>query len=126
MFRMEVFSSRIRAPEAKIAGIETITVVPCIPRITDSCILKSLMKFRTFSACRLSRPLASALAALLAAPLANAAVYYWDSDSTTAGFGNVAGKPTITVNNSSDTIAAVVAGTAGMTKAIRPMDCERV
>ena len=198
MFRMEVFSSRIRATEAKIAGIETITAVPSIPRITDSCILKSLMKFHAFPAARISLPLASALAALLAAPLANAAVYYWDSDSTTAGFGNVAGTwgtsafwntladgtgatanttitsgdavnfgtstlglgstaatigivaggvttnsisfgsaqsnavtlssgggiitlagttPTITVNNSSDTIAAVVAGTAGMTKA---------
>ena len=61
MFRMEVFSSRIRATEAKIAGIETITAVPSIPRITDSCILKPLMKFRAFPAARISLPLASDL-----------------------------------------------------------------
>jgi len=47
---------------------------------------------RIFSAARLSFPLASALVALLAAPVAKAATYYWDQNTAaTAGFGAAGG-----------------------------------
>jgi autotransporter-associated beta strand protein len=49
------------------------------------------MKRRLFSTSRLSFPLASALAALLAALPAPAATYYWDNNGTTAGFGTASG-----------------------------------
>jgi autotransporter-associated beta strand protein len=49
------------------------------------------MKTRILNTARLSLPLASALAALLAAPAASAATYYWDTDGTTAGYGSTAG-----------------------------------
>ena len=50
-----------------------------------------IMKTRILSTARLSFPLASAIAALLAAPAASAATYYWDTDGTTAGYGSTAG-----------------------------------
>jgi hypothetical protein len=49
------------------------------------------MKPSILSISRLSFSLATALAALLATPFASAAVYYWDSDGTTAGFGSTTG-----------------------------------
>ena len=49
------------------------------------------MKLPILSAARLSLPLASALAALLAAPAARATDLYWDIDDATAGAGGVAG-----------------------------------
>ncbi len=48
------------------------------------------MTARILSLARLSLPLASAIAALLA-PQAQATDYWWDSDGTTAGFGNTTG-----------------------------------
>ena len=53
-----------------------------------------MKQHRILATARLSFPLASALAALfahLAAPTAQATTYYWDTDSTTNGFGNTAG-----------------------------------
>ena len=49
------------------------------------------MKPRLLSIARLSFPLASAIAALLATPAAHAAIYYWDGNNGTAGFGTAAG-----------------------------------
>lgn len=50
------------------------------------------MKTRILNTARLSLPLASAIAALLAAPTASAATYYyWDNNGATAGFGTAAG-----------------------------------
>ncbi|MEI6175267.1 MAG: autotransporter-associated beta strand repeat-containing protein [Verrucomicrobiota bacterium] len=49
------------------------------------------MKLRVRPIARLSFPLASAIAAMLAAPFANAFTYYWDNNSTTAGFGTALG-----------------------------------
>jgi hypothetical protein len=46
---------------------------------------------RILSALRLSFPLASAIAALLAAQPAFALTYYWDNNGTTAGFGTATG-----------------------------------
>ncbi len=48
------------------------------------------MKLPILSAARLSLPLASALAALLAAPAARATDLYWDIDDATAGAGGAA------------------------------------
>ncbi|MCX6879523.1 MAG: autotransporter-associated beta strand repeat-containing protein [Verrucomicrobia bacterium] len=44
---------------------------------------------------RLSFPLAAAIAALLAAPSAIAATYYWDNNGTTAGYGTASGTWTV-------------------------------
>ena len=49
------------------------------------------MKLRILSVDRLSLPLASALAALLAATPASAATYYWDNAPGVAGFGSALG-----------------------------------
>lgn len=49
------------------------------------------MKPRPLSAARLSLPLASAIAALLAANSAGAATYYWDNSPGLAGFGTAIG-----------------------------------
>jgi autotransporter-associated beta strand protein len=49
------------------------------------------MKLRILSVERLSLPLASALAALLAAIPASAATYYWDNSPGVAGFGSALG-----------------------------------
>jgi fibronectin-binding autotransporter adhesin len=50
----------------------------------------SIMKLRIPTTARLSFPLASALAALLAAPTVHADSYYWDIDGATAGAGGTA------------------------------------
>ena len=49
------------------------------------------MKTNRPSTTRLALPLAAALAARIAASTAIAATYYWDANSTTAGFGTAAG-----------------------------------
>jgi autotransporter-associated beta strand protein len=49
------------------------------------------MKPRILNTFRLSLPLAAAIAALLAARSANAATYYWDNNTTTAGYGTASG-----------------------------------
>jgi autotransporter-associated beta strand protein len=61
------------------------------------------MKSRILSTARLSFTLASAIAALLAAPATHADTYYWDDDDATAGFG--------TAGASTGTWAAPTAGT---------------
>ena len=64
------------------------------------------MKPRLLSTARLSFPLASAIAAMLATPAAHATTYYWDDNAATAGFG--------TAGASTGTWAAPTAGpTAG-------------
>jgi hypothetical protein len=49
------------------------------------------MKPRLLSSARLSFPLATAIAALLAVPSLRAATYYWDNNGITAGFGAATG-----------------------------------
>jgi autotransporter-associated beta strand protein len=49
------------------------------------------MKPRIFSAARLSFPLATAIAALLAVQPASAATLYWDNNAATAGFSTASG-----------------------------------
>ena len=67
---------------------------------------------RIFSVARLSFPLASALVALLAAPSANAAAYYWDQNTAaTAGFGAAGG--TWNTTGSSTWNTDVLGGNAG-------------
>jgi autotransporter-associated beta strand protein len=49
------------------------------------------MKPRILSTARLSLPLATAIAALLAAQSASASTFYWDNNATAAGFGSAGG-----------------------------------
>lgn len=81
------------------------------------------MKSRILSAARLSFSLASAIAALLAAaPAVHAATYYWDNNSTTAGYGTAGGTwtvPTVslwsTSNNGTGTPGASITTSTGDT-----------
>jgi fibronectin-binding autotransporter adhesin len=49
------------------------------------------MKPPILSAARRSFPIATALAAMIAAPVTQAATYFWDNNGATAGFGTAAG-----------------------------------
>lgn len=75
------------------------------------------MKPRLLSIARLSFPLATAIAALLAVPSLRAATYYWDNNGTTAGFGAAAGTwaaPTVgsaTLGWSTSTTGVLLPGT---------------